>query len=247
MLSLLVVYRNTVSYSDRMSSIVSILEDLKSLRGIGYSLREVSSLSVGEVVGLLAQIREIPPQNRGRIISTGGSILPLSHSKKLNVENTPILILYSGKSPSQVYPHMISKHYVSIEDGLGTILETGFSEKGDESLLEPVLQKLITRNPSVLEKGASLIGAEVNVQVGVADLILKGEDGKSIVIEIKVRADDSAIGQVSRIAEGYASTHNLQPNQIRKAIVCVDYVKTLIEACKGAKIELYVLGTNRVV
>jgi hypothetical protein len=247
MLNILVVYRNIASYSDKMSSIVSILEDLKNLRGIEYSLREISSLSVDDVTGILAQIREIPPQKRGRIISTGGSILPLSHSKKLNVENTPILILYDDKSPSQVYPHMISKHYVSIEDGLSTILETGVSEVGDEILLEPILQMLIAANPSVLEKGASLIGAEVNVQVGVADLVLKGDDGKSIIIEIKVRADDSAIGQVSRIAEGYSSTQNLQPGQIRKAIVCVDYVKTLIEACKGAKIELYVLGTKRVI
>ena len=56
MLNLLVVYRNAASYSNQMLSIVSILENLKSLRGIGYSLREISSLSAEEVAGLLAQI-----------------------------------------------------------------------------------------------------------------------------------------------------------------------------------------------
>jgi hypothetical protein len=96
---------------------------------------------------------------RGRIISSGGSTLPLSHSKRLNVENTPILVLYRDSFPSQVYPHMLSKHYVSIDDGLNTIMETGLPEKG-ECLLEPLLQKLIITNPSDLEKGTLVVGSE---------------------------------------------------------------------------------------
>jgi hypothetical protein len=247
MLSLLVVYRNTASYSEKMPVMISILEDLKSRWGIEYCLKEISDVDSDEVVRLQAQIREIPPQKRGRIISLGGSILPMSHSKRLNVENTPILILYRDSSPIQVYPHMLSKRYVSIEDGLRTILETGLSEKGDESLLEPLLQKLIIADPSVLEKGASLIGAEVNVQVGVADLVLQGVDGRPIVVEIKVRADDSAIGQISRIAEGYASMQNVEATNIRKAILCMDYVRTLTEACRGTNIELYVVSSNRII
>lgn len=247
MLNLLVVYRNTASYSERIPHIISILENLKSQWGIEYCLKEISDVGADEVVRLQAQLHEVPPQKRGKIISSGGSILPLSHSKRLNVENTPILILYRDSLPSQVYPHMLSKHYISIEDGLRTILETGLSEKTDEGLLEPLLQKLIITDPSVVEKGASLIGAEVNVRVGVADLILQGSDGRLIVVEIKVRADDSAIGQVSRIAEGYASMQDIDATRIRKAIVCMDYVKTLVEACRGTNIELYVVDMNRII
>jgi RecB family endonuclease NucS len=99
----------------------------------------------------------------------------------------------------------------------------------------------------MFEVDASCLGVEVDVGVGVADLVLEGSDKRSIIIEIKVHADDSTIGQISRISEGYLAKERIDPKNVRKVIICVTYGKTLVEACLGANIELYKLGFHRII
>jgi RecB family endonuclease NucS len=104
----------------------------------------------------------------------------------------------------------------------------------------------LASTPEMLEEGASCLGVETDVEFGVADLIFRGGDERPVVLEIKIHADDSAVGQVSRIAKGYADKEAVDPQSVRKAIVCLSYVSTLVEACKGANIELYKVSLNRV-
>jgi hypothetical protein len=243
----LVIYRKTAVHAERIQWIVSTLEDIKSRWGIQYRLDEIDSIPEDGADILRAQIREIIPQSRGRIVSSGGNVLPLSHGKRLNVENTPILILYEDGRPVQVYPHMLGRAYVSVEEGLNRILKGGpEGSMKDRGLLEAPLQKLLVGNPSMLEDGASCLGVEVDVGVGVADLVLRGGDGRTIIVEVKSHADDSAVGQVSRIAEGYATKEGADAQRVRKAIVCVTLSKNLVEACRGAGIELYKIAPCRV-
>jgi len=247
MYEFLVIYRKTALYAERIPRIVSILEGIKSRWGIQYRLAEVESMSEGEVDALRARIRGIIPQNRGKIVSSGGNILPLSHGKRLNVENTPILILCKDDTSVQVYPHMLGKAYVTVEEGLNRILKDGLeASREDTGLLEVPLQKLLAGNPAMLENGASCLGVEVNVGVGVADLVLRGGDGRIVVVEIKSHADDLAVGQVSRIAVGYAVKEGVDAHRVRKAIVCVTFGRNLVEACRGADIELYKVGMCRI-
>jgi hypothetical protein len=50
-LSLLIVYRNATSYSEKIPHMISILENLKSQWGIDYCLKEISDVGDDEVVG----------------------------------------------------------------------------------------------------------------------------------------------------------------------------------------------------
>jgi len=243
----LAIYCKTAPYAEEVRRIVSTLEVIRDRRGIQYRLVDMEGIAENEAEALRTQIRGIMPQSRGKIVSSGGNILPLSHSKKLNVENTPILILYEDDTPLQVYPHMLGKAYVTVEEGLEQVLEKGPEEReGDRGLLEPSLQKLLAGNPAMLEEGASCLGVEVDVGAGVADLVLRGGDGSIIIVEIKSHGDDFAVGQVSRIAEGYATKLGVDAQSIRKAIVCVTFSKNLVEACRGAGIELYETGLCRI-
>lgn len=241
------IYSKTAPYSERVSRIVSTLIDIKSRWGINYCLEEVEGIQDDGKNLFRAQIRGIMPQSRGKIVSLRGKILPLSHSKKLNTENTPVLILYKDESAIQVYPHMLGEDYVAVGDGLFRILEKGPVENEVEGLVERPLQRLLASNPTMLETDASCLGVEVDVGVGVADLVLKGSDKRIMIVEIKVHADDSAIGQISRISEGYFVKESIDSKNIRKVIICVTYNRTLVEACRGANIELYKLGLHRIV
>jgi hypothetical protein len=241
------IYSRTAPYAEKFSRIVTVLNEIKNQWNINYDLKETEDLQDDEINLFRTQVRGIMPQSRGKIVSLRGKILPLSHSKKLNTENTPVLILYEDESPKQVYPHMLGEDYITVEDGLSRILEKGTIENEVEGLVERPLQRLLANNPAMFEVDASCLGVEVDVGVGVADLVLEGSDKRSIIIEIKVHADDSTIGQISRISEGYLAKERIDPKNVRKVIICVTYGKTLVEACLGANIELYKLGFHRII
>ena len=246
-MNLLVVYRKNASYSVRLPSITSTPDAIRERWGTQYKLVETYTLPTNEEDKLRAQIREVIPQSRGRIVSSGGNILPLSHGKRLNVENTPILLLYDEERPVQVYPHMLGKDYTSVEEGLRQMLEDGPEQfVREQGLVEPSMSRLLAGHPTLLEEGACCNGVEVDVRAGVADLVLGAKDGRPIVVEVKVHGDDSAIGQVSRIAEAYATRQSLDHSTVRKAIVCLTYAKNLDAACRGAGVELYGLNISRI-
>lgn len=186
MFKFLLIYEEATMYSREIPRIISMLEMIKNRWGVHYDSRNAETMSESSIEGLRAQIRAITPQMRGRIVSSGGNILPLSHSKRLNVVNTPILLLFADETPLQVYPHMLGKAYIAVEEGLKRILEKGPEDIGeDKGLLEEPLRRMLSGNPSMLEEGASCLGVEVDVDVGVADLLLRGKDGHYIVVEGK--------------------------------------------------------------
>ena len=244
---LLVVYRKNAKYAERLPSITSTIDLVRERWGTKYKLVEMDTLPSDEADKLRAQIREVIPQSRGRIVSSGGNVLPLSHGKKLNIENTPILLFYEEERLIQVYPHMLGKDYTSVEKGLMQLLEEGPGRSNTErGLVEPSMKRLLAGHPALLEEGASCNGVEVDVGAGVADLILSAKDERPIVVELKIHADDSAVGQVSRIAEAYATRQSLDGSTVRKAIACLTCAKNLDTACRGAGVELYVLNLTRI-
>jgi hypothetical protein len=246
-MSLLLVYRKNAKYAAELPSIASTLDAIRERWGTQYKLVETDTLSTDGADKLRAQIREVIPQSRGRIVSSGGNVLPLSHGRRLNVENTPILLLYVEGRPIQVYPHMLGKEYASIEKGLRQLLEEGPRQTVEErGLVEPSIERLLAGHPTLLGEGASCNDVEVDVGAGVADLVLSAKDGRPIVVEVKIHADDSAIGQVSRIAEAYATRQSLDHSTVRKAIACLTYAKNLDTACRGAGVELYELKLSRI-
>ncbi len=245
--SLVLHYKETAAYAEEMTMLRQILDTLSSQWGVCYEAIESSKLSEEDGRRLMDKFRSIQPQIRGRIVTSKGKMLPISNSKRLNLDNTPILEVIRDGRAIDVYPHILGTRYFSINEFLEHALKFGlenhFQARG---LLEEPVIKILSENPEILGVGVQFLGSEVDVGTGVADMVFRDAEGRSIVVEVETNADDFAVGQVSRLAAGYMSKHNLDLKAVRKAIICQTSTKNLKEAAIGVGIELYHLGLNRV-
>lgn len=240
-------YSEDGKYKDKIGKIKSQLEDIRKKWDVIFEINEASNLSPEQNANLKIKIRNIAPQVRGKIVTSESRILPFSRSKRLNLQNTPILILCQNSTPVNIYPHQLGTTYINVEEALQKIFKEGpENHMQDRGLLEKPIQKIISDNPSILEKGSSFLGLEVDSGTGIADLVLEDSKGRLMVVEVETHANDFAIGQISRLAMGYASKNNVPFEKIRKLIVCMSYDKNLIEGCLGSNVELYILQTNRI-
>ncbi|MEM2021123.1 MAG: endonuclease NucS, partial [Zestosphaera sp.] len=95
-----------------------------------------------------------------------------------------------------------------IKLGVGRFVLTG---------TEHDIVEYLTRNPGLIEEGCELIAREVATLHGRVDLVLRGEDGALIVVEVKRGvADVEAIYQLMRYVEYYKS---LGMKRVRGVIV----------------------------
>ncbi len=240
------LFKDGADYAHRLEGIKQLLEAINSKWKTSFAVMEAQGLTADLESKFIMEIRDIPPQARGKIVSSKNRILPLTHSKRLNLENTPVLVMYSDNTPVNVYPHALGTVYLEIEDGLNNILSGGPKAHMEaRGLLEEPIIKILADNPSLLEKNAKFEGVNIDVGTGTADIVLKDQKGQSIVVEVETHANDFAVGQVSRLTAGYASKQNLSQSQVRKAIVCQSFDKNLPEACKAAGIELYKVEIRR--
>ena len=241
------LFKDGAGYSRRLEGIQELLEEIKSKWKASFVLMEAQSLTADLESKFIMEIRNVPPQARGKIVSSKNRMLPLTHSKRLNLENTPVLIMYFGNTPVNVYPHALGTTHLEIEDCLRAVLNGGPKEHMKaRGLLEEPVMKILADNPSLLEENAKFEDVNVDVGTGTADVILKDQKGRSVVVEVETHANDFAVGQISRLTAGYASKWNLPQSQVRKAIVCQSFDKNLPEACKEAGIELYKVEIRRV-
>ncbi len=68
------------------------------------------------------------------------------------------------------------------------------------------LINMIASNPSLIEDGAKLVSREVSTPHGRIDVILRGKDGKLVIVEVKrSQADIDAVYQLKRYVEYYKS------------------------------------------
>jgi hypothetical protein len=227
-------------HQDLVNTISGLFKLLRDKWGIDCSITELSSLSSSEIERLKTDIRSIPPQVRGRIVTSRGHVLPLSKSKNLNLKNTPILILYREETVVDVYPHVLGSKYFNMDDALERMLRFGPDDYLQlRGLLEEPMVKILSDFPSILGRGVKSLGSEISVSTGKIDLLMEEEDGGIIVVEAENYADDFAVGQVCRLATGYHSQFDFPQDSIRKVIVCLDHSSTLPETCRGAGVELF--------
>ncbi len=245
--SLVLYYKETATYAGEMTRLRQMLDTISSQWGILYEAIESSKISDDEGERLMNEFRSIQPQIRGRIVTSKGRMLPISKSKRLNLDNTSILEVIRDGRAIDVYPHILGTRYFSINEFLEHALKFGlenhFQARG---LLEEPVVKILSENPGILGVGVEFLGSEVDVGTGVADMLFRDAEGRSIVVEVETNADDFAVGQVSRLAAGYTSKHNLDPKMVRKVIICQTSTKNLKEAATGVGIELYHVGLNRI-
>jgi hypothetical protein len=235
------------SYVSKLKQLITVLEELKLKWNADYEIFETGRLTSTEIEQLQSSIRSIPPQVRGRIVSSGNHILPFSRTKRLNLKNTPVILLKKNGIPVDVYPHLLGTSYSSPVDALSRILRVGPDEYREaRGILEDPLIKILFDYPESLEKGMIPMGRNIVTDAGVIDALLRDGRDNPVVVELETRAQDSSIAQVCRLAAGYAKSTGTSLEKIRKLVVCLDYEGQLVTTCEGSDVELYKLAMRRV-
>jgi hypothetical protein len=261
-----VVFRYTLYVKDLPAAntvfkneVAALMRLGKKEDGIKIEVVDVSGLSDVQREKIAAEIRMIPPQTRGRVVSGGGSTLALSGAKNLNVINTPVLIVKdSSDRPIAVFPHALEEKVETVQDHLDKAIDGGTDDAlhGKRMATEELLAELLSVAPSIVEDGSTLTGREYSTPTGTIDLILRGANGVPIVVEVEVTATEQAVGQVCKLAEGYVELLKQQSRdegmeegsapKVRKAIVCIKTRGMINQACRSADVELYIVRTERV-
>ncbi len=234
------LYEENTNYSNRFQEIVKHLEKVSVKWNVPYHLILASSLSQKQIEEIKTRIREVPPQVRGRVVSSDKFPLPLSASKQLNLKKTPIALLYDSEQIIDVYPHALGTAIFTIEDFLNQMIMLGPTGYANiRGLMEDPLIRLIRDDPSILEEGSVYLESKLLVDRGEIDILLRDKSGKYIVIEVETNASDSAVGQVCRLAFSYMKTKSLKEGEVRKAVVFRGCESGFIEAARGASVEAY--------
>ncbi|MGQ9543072.1 MAG: hypothetical protein ACUVTM_03135 [Candidatus Bathyarchaeia archaeon] len=234
-------------YASRIQDLKAILEQIYARWMVEYRIVEAEELTSEEVESLRGRIRSIPPQVRGRIVTSGNYTLPLSRRKRLNLTNTPIVLLERDMEPVDVYPHLLGARYRSVEDSLNRILKYGPDQYLEaRGIIEDPLIRILSDCPEAMGERLTLLGVNVKTQAGVIDTLLEDSLGNIVVVEAETTARDQSAGQVCRLAAGYASSNNIPIEKVRKMIVCLKYEGGLAKTCEGSGVELYKLEFRKV-
>ncbi|MEM2082374.1 MAG: hypothetical protein QXK34_01365 [Candidatus Bathyarchaeia archaeon] len=246
--SLRILYSEKAPYRDLLDALREAFRMIRVKWGMEVEETEASGIGPEEAERIKSDMRSIPPQVRGRIASSGGRPLPLSGRRNLNLGNTPILLLYRGREPIDVYPHLLGASYFGVLEAVNRILELGprfYAES--RGLLEDPISRILRDRPEIIEEGLKFKGSNVDVGTGTADLVMEDRDGKPLVMEIETIAGEGAVAQVSRLALGYAQRFGISKNAVRMGIICIGLDAKAQRACESLGIELYRMIAKRIV
>ncbi|MBS7645830.1 MAG: endonuclease NucS [Candidatus Bathyarchaeia archaeon] len=243
-----ILYSRDADYHARLKTLRKFSAEISKRWKIKVRFIDASRLSGDRLEEFKSAIRSIPPQVRGKIVSSRNYRLPLSNGRNLNIANTPIALVYNGgRYPLDVYPHLMGTFYMDVEGFMARLLEEGpsgyFIVRG---LIEDPLKKILADAPHILEEGLTYLGCEVKTPAGNIDLILRDRNGKLLIVEVETSASDFAVSQVCRLASGYSKVSGQPPNSMRKAVVCVNHEGPLLNTCMGAGVELYRVRCERI-
>lgn len=115
----------------------------------------------------------------------------------------------------------LRKELETIADKVEPILEIENEEE---------IKDYISHHAGEIESGLTIVKREYDTDTGVADFLARDAHGKDCIIEVKVSARDSVIGQIM----GYMNSHRKKaPNSLRGIIVAQEFS----ERCKSAAAE----------
>ncbi len=189
------------------------------------------------------EIRRIKPQSRGSVVASGGRFLPISGSKKLNLHNTPVLLVKEtddeiDSSPIYVFPCKVGERYYSALDGI-SFLSNSLPNLGElQGEMEESLISLLKADPEKLEHGLIFRSSEDSLSTGKTDLVLVDSNSRFLLVEVEREATDSTVGQVLRLAAGFESDHG-GAEKVRCAIVCFRINDNVLAAANRAGIEVW--------
>lgn len=211
-------------------------------RGVEIQVLEEANLSARHKEKTVEEIRRIKPQSRGSVVASGGQVLPISGSKKLNLVNTPVLLIkeVTGKSdstPLYVFPCKVGERYYGVLDGISFLLSSLPNPGELPGEMEETLVALLKSDPQKLETGLQLRSSEESLSTGKADLIFQDSQSRVLIVEVEREATDAAVGQILRLAAGYEKDRAVE--RVRCGIACFRMNTNVLVACERSGIEVW--------
>jgi len=102
---------------------------------------------------------------------------------------------------------------------------------------EDEIHKYLINHLDELEEGLTFKQSEYGVSVGSIDIVAEDKRGLPVVLEVKVKADDSAIGQLLGYLQAYEEEINA--GNVRGLIVAESFTERCKKAAKRVGIDLY--------
>lgn len=237
MIEITVYFDKSQNYSGLHFS--EILSDLANLGSDQVRTKLVAKENLPNEDVIVDEIRQIKPQARGSVVSSGGNVLPISGSKKLNLQNTPVIIVKDKRKPKYVFPCRVGEKYYSVENGLSFLKQNLPNLIELEGVMEDSLVSVVSDAPQRLEEGLILEDLELNTPTGETDLVMKDKNGQFLVLEVEREASDSSVGQILRLAAGFENHRKLSRALVRAGIVCYRINPNVLAACTRANIEVW--------
>lgn len=200
-----------------------------------YESREIPSATTKDVED---RIRGLIPQRRGSIVATHGFPLPLSNSKKLNLQNTPVLLVSSSGKVEYVFPCLVGEKYYSVLEGVRFLRDHLPEMAALPGIMEDAITELLLHNlpePGLTRQPR----ADAETSAGLADLVFRDRKGRRVVVEVEREATDSALGQILRLAGGYEKKNGLQNREVRAVIACIKIHEYVELGAKRAGVEIW--------
>ena len=101
---------------------------------------------------------------------------------------------------------------------------------------EDEIHEYLVNHLGELEEGLTFKESEYGISVGSIDILAEDRNGLPVIIEVKVRADDSTIGQLLGYIQAYEEESGIKA---RGFIVAESFTERCKKAAKRASIELY--------
>jgi hypothetical protein len=237
MIDISIYYDKSKTYSGL--SLAKIFTDLAGLNSDDVITKEIERGNLTNEEEVVEEIRQIKPQARGSVVASGGNPLPISGSKKLNLQNTPIVIVRESGKPKYVFPCKIGEKYYSVNSGLSFLKQNLPNIADLEGVMEDSLVTLISDAPHRLEDGLVLEDLELSTPTGETDIITRDTNGRFLVIEVEREASDASVGQILRLAAGFQKHMNLGTASVRAGIACFRINPNVLAACARAGIEVW--------
>lgn len=225
---------------------IQLLEQVKVKHSVDYGIIDTSLLAEDARHDLISNIRQVSAAQGVAVKSQGKGPLPISRNAS-SLGKICTLLLYDDNKLIGVYPHSRNMkrndvvpylQKVIASDDMNAILE-------QQAITEDDISRMITTFPELIEPGLKFLDTEVTVDGGRIDAVFVDNEGKHLLIEIEIEVKDNAIGQLQRFIT-YSDKFQIARDHVRLGFVCARIAESRLNACKGANIEVYRLGLDRV-
>jgi hypothetical protein len=134
--------------------------------------------------------------------------------------------------------HIFEYDFDKLKRSLGTVPPEESRQKVLEIEDEDEIKDYLEKNPEDVEKGLVIVKREHELPVGSVDFLAKDSRGVHALIEVKVKADDSAAGQILGYLQSYKEEESAQ-KEIRGMVVAEEFTDRCKKALKSSNVVLY--------